>query len=156
MRLIKTDPALRQSSRLFITNEVMRLANSLPPIFYTMKRPDRMAVIERETSAGLLRRFAQQMFSSGSYASHATALHGAAKRLGRCPLVIVQTADELVAEPRKKLHMDLSNQYPEAFIRFETCPDLAGGMRIFADGVVIDASWRGRLRSILSRVELQS
>jgi hypothetical protein len=147
-----TEPAIRESGKAFITGEVMPFANSLSDAFFTSDQHGRKAIIMQETKPGFFQRFALEAFGSGSYAVLASRFYEAARFLGHCPLIVVQTAVFLEAGERTALHAQLHRSYPEAFIRFQVYPDLAGGMRIFVDGKLVDMSWRGRLRQIMSRI----
>lgn len=151
-----TGSDFRKASISFITQDLARQLNTLPDRFFLKDRQGRKTELVAVTDPGFFQQFIIDRFVTGTYASVSTDLYETARELGSCPLIIVQTATPLDIAERAKIHDELAAQYPGMFIRFQVFPDLAGGMRIFVNGVLTDASWQNRLHRIISRIEKHS
>ena len=143
---------LRRMHLGLITDGLMPLLNRLPEEFFSSSADGRVALIEKQIEPGSLRALAQEVFRSGTYASLASDLHALARSFAPCPLVTVQSATKLDPERREEIQRALTASHPSSLIVFQTKAELAGGLRIFADGVLVDQSWRGRLSALLSNI----
>lgn len=144
--------ACRHATSSLITEGLMSLINRLPDAFFTRSAQERRDEIERLTKVGPLRLLAQDWLSSGTYAGIVSGLYDFARQLGPCPLVIVQSASALNVDNRVDLQNLLEKRKPGSLIMFQVVPELCGGIRIFANGELMEDTWRGRLRTLMSRI----
>jgi hypothetical protein len=72
------------------------------------------------------------------------------ERHGGADVATIQMAADPGEKERERITRDLANQGILARIRIDR--DLAGGARLFKDGTLKDASWKGRVRRILSAI----
>lgn len=154
---IKSDTAIREALARYLAREIAPVLSILPEEFFNQSLPERRATLSDKLPAAqsAVGRLSIETLSYGSYQDLTSKLARLARSFVFSPLVVVQSAAPLAKDVRK-IDEALSKNYPFSVITFLTVPSLGGGLRIFADGALVDASWLGRLRTILTTIHEQS
>lgn len=69
---------------------------------------------------------------------------------GQAGNMVVKVAAPVGSELRRDMRKALSKKYPDSYVAFHVDSELAGGLRIYADGNLIDASWMAEIDRIFS------
>lgn len=82
----------------------------------------------------------------------AAALRTFLSRSGGADVATVQVATEPDAALRKEMTRSVSSD-GDTLVRIRVYRDLLGGMRLFRNGTLSDASWRAKVRSVLGKLK---
>jgi len=154
---VSSDLPIREALARYLSREIAPVLARLSADFFNQSKKKRVEVLTEEISAAdsALGRLMLEELSRGSYQGLTSELTSLSRTFVLAPLVLIQSVIPLATETQK-IEETLSEKFPFSVITFQTVPSLGGGLRIFADGVLIDGSWLGRLRTILTTIHEQS
>ena len=66
--------------------------------------------------------------------------------------LVVQLSTEISPEQKQRMRAELQKAYPGTFAIFKTESSLAGGMRVFYQGALIDHSWMSQISHMFAKL----
>lgn len=120
--------------------------------FYSLPVEDRLKLLSLpNVESSQLYRAAYDILVRENYHSVASAVQRFVSTVGQGTSLLIQIPRPMSGEDKKTIRQSVLKSHPDSFLVFAVEPSILGGLRFFEGGVLRDASWLSRIKTLSTR-----
>lgn len=142
--------ALTESLGEFLIKDFGPVLDGFDAAFYLLSDDERASKIPSAFGGAALMDALRHILSTNSYHAITKEAQEFVRTRFQTEPLIVQVARELEPAQKARIRSTLLESEPKGFPVFHIEKQLLGGMRLFQNGKMVDASWQNRVQSLLA------